>query len=200
MLRSLALLLLLPLSACAWLDHRLVDLHDCFVYRWHPDALGFGADAKVGPLALAVGGWKAEWGEGKDTWWQRPGYTLTNHGTGVPFTTLGPIGYGQSWSRSLATGTTGNHVLAPDAYDDVTSWLLVSDVFDLDDQSPFALTPAQRVVDLFGIEVGIAPVFWQVHVGFNVAEFLDFTLGLVGLDIFGDDGVMRPPTVPALPR
>ena len=88
----------------------------------------------------------------------------------------------------------------PKGFDDVTSWLLLSDVFDLDDQGPFALTPAQRAVDMFGIEVGVAPLFWQAHIGFNVAEFVDFTLGWFLIDIFGDDAVRRPPTLPFVPE
>ena len=199
-MRALAFaLLLLPFGACRYVDARLRDLGDCFIYRWQHDAFGFGADAKVGPVELVVGGWYSEYGSGKDTWWQTPGYTMTAHGTGVPFTTLGPLGYGQSFWRLFATGTTGNHVADPNGYDDVTSWLLLSDVFDLDDSSPFALTPAQRVVDMFGVEVGVAPLFWQAHVGFNIAEFLDFTLGFFLIDIFGDDAVRRPPTVPYVP-
>jgi hypothetical protein len=194
------LLLLLPLAACSYVDARMTDLGDCFIYRWQSDVLGVGADAKVGPLALVVGGWYSEYGYGKDTWWQTPGYTLTNHGTGVPFTTLGPLGYGQDFSRVFATGTTGNHVQDPKGFDDVTSWLCIADVFDLDNSSPFALTPEQRLVDMFGVEVGLAPVFLQAHVGFNIAEFLDFTLGIVGLDIFGDDAVKRPPTIPFVPE
>ncbi len=194
------LLLLLPFAACSYVDARLTDLGDCFVYRWQSDAFGVGADVKVGPVGVVVGGWYSEYGYGKDTWWQTPGYTLTNHGTGVPFTTLGPFGYGQDLSRLFATGTTGNHVADPNGYDDVTSWLLLSDVFDLDDGSPFALTPAQRFVDMFGVEVGVAPLFLQAHVGFNVAEFLDFTLGIFFIDIFGDDGVRRPPTLPYVPE
>jgi len=193
------LLLLLPFAACSYMDARARDLGDCFIYRWQSDAFGVGADAKVGPLAAVVGGWYSEYGYGKDTWWQKPGYTLTKHGTGIPFTTLGPFGYGQSLSRLFATGSTGNHVANPKGYDDVTSWLLLSDVFDLDDSSPFALTPEQRLVDMFGVEVGVAPLFWQAHVGFNVAEFADFVLGIFYLDIFGDDAVERPPTVPYLP-
>lgn len=194
--RLLGSLLPLPFAACAYVDHRLDDLHDCFVYRFHQEALGVGADVKVGLLQLAVGGWYAEWGWGKDTWWQQPGYTLTNHGTGVPFTTLGPIGYGQSWARLFATGSKGNHPNDPHAYDDVTSWLLLADVFDLDDSAPFALTPAGSLVDAFGVEVGLAPLFVQAHVGFNLAEFADFVVGIVGLDLFADDGVKRPPTLP----
>ena len=88
----------------------------------------------------------------------------------------------------------------PSGFDDVTSWIGLSDVFDLDDRRPFALTPAQRFVDMFGVEVGLAPLFLQVHVGFNLAEFVDFTLGIVGLDIFGDDAVKRPPTLPFVPE
>lgn len=194
------LLLLLPFAACSYVDARLADLGDCFVYRWQSDAFGVGADVKVGPVGVVVGGWYSEYGYGKDTWWQTPGYTLTNHGTGVPFTTLGPFGYGQDLSRLFATGTTGNHVADPNGYDDVTSWLLLSDVFDLDDGSPFALTPAQRFIDMFGVEVGVAPLFIQAHVGFNVAEFVDFTLGIFFIDIFGDDGVRRPPTLPYVPE
>ena len=197
---SCRLLLLLPFAACSYVDARLTDLGDCFVYRWQSDAFGVGADVKVGPVGVVVGGWYSEYGYGKDTWWQTPGYTLTNHGTGVPFTTLGPFGYGQDLSRLFATGTTGNHVADPNGYDDVTSWLLLSDVFDLDDGSPFALTPAQRFVDMFGVEVGVAPLFLQAHVGFNVAEFVDFTLGIFFIDIFGDDGVRRPPTLPYVPE
>ena len=200
-MRSASLLscLLLSSTACTYVDQRLTDLSDCFVWRWHGTALGASAEAKVGPIAGALGGWYADGGVGKDTWWQRPGDTLTNHGYGVPITTIGPIAYGQSWSRFLVTGTSGNHVRAPGAFDDVTSWALVSDVFDLDGQAPFALTPAQKVVDLFGVEVGVTPVFVHAHVGVNFAEFLDFTIGLFGLDLFGDDRVKRPPTLPYIP-
>jgi hypothetical protein len=197
---SYRLLLLLPFAACSYVDARLTDLGDCFIYRWQSEAFGVGADAKIGPASVVIGGWYSEYGYGKDTWWQAPGYTLTNHGTGIPFTTLGPIGYGQNFSRFFATGTTGNHVADPKGFDDVTSWLFVSDVFDLDNGSPYALTPAQKVVDMFGVEVGLAPLFLQAHVGFNVAEFVDFTLGIFYLDIFGDDGVRRPPTLPYVPE
>ena len=85
-------------------------------------------------------------------------------------------------------------------FDDVTSWVFVSDVFDLDDSAPFELTTEQKLVDLFGVEVGLTPVFVHVHVGFNVAEFVDFALGLFLLDVFGDDHVERPPTLPKLPE
>ncbi|MFN3242815.1 MAG: hypothetical protein ACE37K_15045 [Planctomycetota bacterium] len=200
MRRVAQMLLLLPFAACTYVDQRLTDLGDCFVWRWHQSALGANVDAKVGPLAVNVGGWYAEWGVGKDTWWQRPGYTLTNHGYGIPFTTLGPLGYGQSWSRFLATSTTGNHVEDPQGFDDVSSWILLSDVFDLDDSAPFALTPEQKVVDLFGVELGLTPVFVHAHVGFNVAEFVDFALGLLLIDVFGDDHVERPPTLPFVPE
>ncbi|MFK7741373.1 MAG: hypothetical protein AB8H80_13740 [Planctomycetota bacterium] len=199
MRRALAASLLLPLVGCQYVDERLTDLHDCFIYRWHDNALGVAADVRVGPLGVTVGGWYSDWGQGKDTWWQKPGFTLTNHGTGIPFTTLGPLGYGQDWSRFLATGSIGNHIEDPSAYDDVRSWVFLYDAFDWDDQGPFALTTTQRIVDLFGVEVGIAPLFTQLHVGFNIAEFADFTLGLVGLDLFGDDHVPRPPTVPFVP-
>ena len=174
-MRLLALaVLLLPFGSCRYLDARLTDLGDCFIYRWQSDAFGVGADVKVGPVAAVVGGWYSDYGYGKDTWWQTPGYVMTR--------------------------TSGNHVADPKGYDDVTSWLLLSDVFDLDDQGPFALTPAQRVVDMFGVEVGVAPVFWQAHVGFNVAEFADFLLGWFLIDIFYDDAVKRPPTVPFVPE
>ena len=199
-MRCLALLLLLPFGACRYVDARLTDLGDCFIYRWQSDAFGAGADVKIGPVAAVVGGWYSEYGYGKDTWWQKPGYTLTNHGTGIPFTTLVPIIYGQDISRLIVTGTTGDHVANPNGFDDVTSWLFIADVFDLDDGSPFALTPAQRVVDAFGVEVGLAPLFWQAHVGFNLAEFVDFTLGIFMIDIFGDDAVKRPPTLPFVPE
>ncbi|MBL8751746.1 MAG: hypothetical protein JNK15_00490 [Planctomycetes bacterium] len=198
-LRPLALLAALPFTSCAYMQARGVDLADSFLWRWHGEALGVAVEAKVGPLDLGVGGWYADSGTGKDTWWQQPGLLMTNHGYGVPFTTLSPLAYGASWSRLFATRTTGNHPAAPDAYDDATSWLVVADVFDLDDQSPFVLTPARRISDLFGIEVGVAPVLVQATVGFNVAEFADFLLGFVLLDVFGDDGVPRPKTVPFVP-
>jgi|GEM_PF-3877124 len=201
MRRSLrTLLLFAPLTACAYIDQRLTDLEDCVVWRWHGRALGASAEAKVGPLAGALGAWYADGGVGKDSWWQRPGQTLTNHGYGVPITTIGPLAYGQSWSRILATSTRGNHIQAPGAFDDVTSWALVSDVVDLDDRGPFALTPSQRLVDLFGVEVGLTPLFVHAHVGFNLAEFVDFTVGWFGLDLFGDDRVQRPPTLPYVPQ
>lgn len=192
-------LALLSSGGCRYLDARLDDLGDCFVYRWHQGALGVSALAKVGPAELCVGGWYADWGWGKDSWWQRPGYVLTNHGTGVPFTTLGPLGYGQSFSRLLATSTSGNHPGDPNAFDDVHSWILVSDIFDLDDSSPFRLSTAQRISDTFGIEVGVVPVLCSLHVGFNVAEFADLLLGFGLIDVFGDDGRVRPPTVPVVP-
>lgn len=186
-------------GGCSDLDQRLTDLHDCFLYRWHQDALGVAAVAKVGPAEVAVGGWYGEWGIGKDTWWQQPGHVLTCHGTGVPFTTLGPLAYGQSWSRLLATSSGGNHPGSPEAFDDARAWLGVGDVFDLDDGLPFRLLPQQRFADLFGIEVGVAPLFVSLHLGFNPAEFADFVLGCIGIDVFGDDGVARPPTLPYLP-
>lgn len=124
---------------------------------------------------------------------------LTNHGTGVPFTTLAPLIYDASLSRALATGSWGNCPQQPRAFDDVRSWLLISDVFDLDDNSPFELNTKHRIVDLFGVEVGIVPLFTGLHVGFNVAEFADALLGFVGIDIFGDDGVPRPATLPFVP-
>jgi len=189
----------LLLGSCSYLDQRLTDLHDCFLYRWHQDALGVAAVAKVGPAEVAVGGWYGEWGWGKDTWWQQPGYVLTCHGTGVPLTTLGPLAYDQSWARLLATSTSGNHPGAPDAFDDARAWLGIADVLDLDDGLPFRLSPQQRIADLFGVEVGVAPLFVSLHVGFNPAEFVDFVLGFVGIDVFGDDGAPRPPTLPYIP-
>ena len=197
--RAALSLALLPLAGCAYVDGRLADLHDCFLYRWHDGVLGLSVTAKAGPVEGTLGGWYSEQGWGKDTWWQRPGNVLTNHGTGVPFTTFGPLAYGQSWSRLFATGASGNHPEDPDSFDDVRSWLFTSDVFDLDDSLPFALSPARRVSDLFGVEVGVAPVFWNVHLGFNTAEFADLLLGFVLLDIFGDDGQPRPPTLPYVP-
>ena len=38
-----------------------------------------------------------------------------------------------------------------------------------------------------------------VRSGTNVAEFADFLLGFALLDVMGDDGEKRPPTIPALP-
>lgn len=190
---------LLPAGGCAWFDQRVADLHDCVLYRWHQEALGFAAEAKIGPLEAALGGWYADWGWGKDTWWQHPGHVLTCHGTGIPFTTLGPIAYGEPLLHAFATSTWGNHPAAPGAFDDVRSWLLVHDLFDLDDGLPFALTPRQRVSDLFGVEVGVVPVFVALRVGVNVAEFVDFALGFVGIDLFADDGRPRPPTLPYVP-
>lgn len=195
-----ALAATLPLGACAYLEQRAADLHDCVIYRWHQDALGIAAEAKVGPLALTLGGWYAEQGTGKDTWWQSPGSVLTNHGTGVPFTTLGPVLYDTSLSRVLVTGSWGNCPRDPRAFDDVRSWLLLTDTFDLDDGSPFRPSAARQISDLFGVEIGVVPVLVGLHVGFNVAEFADALLGFVGLDVFGDDGVPRPATLPFVPR
>ncbi|MFN7589191.1 MAG: hypothetical protein ACK501_06870 [Planctomycetota bacterium] len=194
-----AALLLLATSGCSYLRARVDDLGDCFLYRLNQHAIGIAAVAKVGPAEVAVGGWFSEYGWGKDTWWQRPGYVLTNHGVGVPFTTLGPLGYGQSWARFLCTSSAGNHPGDPRSFDDARAWLGLSDVFDLDDQAPFRLTTAQKVSDLFGVEVGAAPLLWNVHLGVNVAEFADFLLGFVLVDVFFDDGRVRPPTIPVLP-
>jgi hypothetical protein len=197
--RPLLVLVGLLAGGCSYLQHRLDDLHDCVLYRWHTDAFGVAVEAKLGPIDAALGGWYAEYGYGKDTFWQRPGYVLTNSGVGVPFTTLGPFAYGTPWTHVLATSALGNHPAAPDAFTDVRGWLGVHDVFDLDDASPFRLQPKHRVAELFGIEVGAVPLFWGARIGVNVAEFADALLGFVGLDVFGDDGVRRPPTMPALP-
>ncbi|MBL9079667.1 MAG: hypothetical protein JNL08_19340 [Planctomycetes bacterium] len=198
-IRRLPLAAVLLWAGCSYLDQRVTDLQDSVLWRWHQDALGVAATAKVGPLELTAGGWYAEWGSGKDTWWQTPGHVMTNHGTGVPLTTIGPLAYGQSWARLLATSTAGNHPGAPDAFDDARSWLLVQDVFDLDDAAPFAPNPRQRIADLFGLEVGAVPLLFGLHLGFNVVEFADFVLGFVWIDVMGDDGVRRPPTLPFVP-
>jgi hypothetical protein len=42
-------------------------------------------------------------------------------------------------------------------------------------------------------------VFWGARVGFNVAEFADFLLGFAFVDLMGDDGEKRPPTIPYRP-
>ncbi|MBX3464902.1 MAG: hypothetical protein KF830_17170 [Planctomycetes bacterium] len=196
--RAAAAALLLG-SACTWLEQRGADLHDCVLYRWHETALGVAAVAKLGPLEAAVGGWYADYGWGKDTWWQTPGHVLTNHGTGLPLTTLGPFVYGRPIAHLLATSADGNHPGAPDAFEDVRAWLGLGDVFDLDDGLPFALSPWQRFVDACGVEVGVVPVATGLHLGFNVVEFADFVLGLLFLDLAGDDARPRPPTLPYLP-
>jgi hypothetical protein len=197
--RLSTLLLFAALGGCTWGQHRLVDLGDCFLWRWYPDALGAAVEAKLGPLDVAVGGWYSETGIGKDTYWQRPGEVMTRSGIGLPVTTLSPLVYGDSWARIFATSALGNHPGAPDAFLDTRSWLGISDVFDLDDRLPFALSPARRISELFGVEVGLVAVFVGARVGFNVAEFVDLVLGCVGVDVFGDDGVERPPTRPFLP-
>lgn len=197
--RTLAALVLPPLAGCTYFEQRFTDFGDCVLWRWHQSALGVAAEAKVGPLDVGLGGWYADYGQGKDTWWQTPGFVLTNHGTGLPLTTISPITYGASWSNVFATRSSGNQPTAPTAYTDVNSWLGVSDVFDLDDNAPFLLSPARRVSDLFGVEVGVVPVFVGLRVGFNVAEFADALLGFVGIDLFADDGRPRPPTLPFQP-
>jgi hypothetical protein len=198
-LAPFVLLALLPLGSCAYWRERATDLHDCILYRWHTDAFGVAVEAKLGPLDAALGGWYAEYGWGKDTFWQQPGFVMTNHGMGVPFTTVSPLAYGGTWDRLFATSAYGNHPGAPDAFTDVHGWLGVSDVFDLDNGSPFVLSPQRRVADLFGIEVGLAPLFWGARVGVNVAELADALLGFVGIDVMGDVGVARPPTMPFVP-
>ncbi|HEU4419562.1 MAG TPA: hypothetical protein VFT55_11530 [Planctomycetota bacterium] len=189
----------LPFGSCTYLQQRLDDLHDSVLYRWHEGAFGLAVEAKLGPLEAGLGGWYADWGWGKDTWWQQPGYVLTNHGTGVPFTTLSPLIYDASWTRVFATSSSGSHPTAPDQFDDVRSWVGISDVFDLDDTMPFQLSTRQRIADAFGIEVGVVPLVTGLRVGFNAAEFADFVLGLVGIDVLGDDGRPRPPSLPFVP-
>jgi hypothetical protein len=186
-------------SSCTYWQQRMTDLHDCVLYRWHTDAFGLAVEGKLGPLDAAVGGWYAEYGWGKDTFWQRPGYVLTSSGLGVPITTISPLAYGDPWWRVFATSALGNHPGAPGAFTDVRGWAGVSDVFDLDDAYPFRLTPQRRVADLFGVEVGLVPLFWGGRVGFNVAEFADALLGFVGIDLLADDGAARPPTMPYVP-
>src|SRR5262245_11918525 len=167
---------MLPLGSCAYLYGRLDDLGDCFLYRWHDSALGVAIEAKVGIVEATLGGWYADYGWGKDTWWQLPGNVMTTHGYGIPITTVGPIAYGQPLLRALATSTDGNPPGAPGAYDDVRSWLLISDVFDFDDERRFRLTTGQHISDAFGIELGVTPVFFGARIGFNVAEFADLLL------------------------
>ncbi|HEX6813965.1 MAG TPA: hypothetical protein VF384_20245 [Planctomycetota bacterium] len=198
-LRCCAALACLPFASCSYLHQRLDDLHDCVLYRWHESAFGLAVEAKLGPVEAALGGWYADWGWGKDTWWQQPGYVLTNHGTGVPFTTLSPLIYDAPWTRALATSAWGNNPAAPDQFDDVRSWMGVSDMADFDDGLPFRLSTQQRIADAFGIEVGVVPVIAGLRVGFNAAEFADFVLGLVGIDVLGDDGRPRPPSLPYVP-
>jgi hypothetical protein len=186
-------------GSCTYLDRRLADLHDSVLYSWHHDGLGLAVEAKVGPLAVTGGAWFSAMGWGKDTWWQTPGHVLRNHGNGVPWTTLSPLLDRAPWSRVLATSTWGNHPSAPDRFDDVGSWFGVTDVFDFDDASPFVLSPARRISDLFGVEVGVFPLFWGLRLGVNAAEFADFLLGFVWIDVFGDDGRPRPASVPFVP-
>jgi hypothetical protein len=195
----LAVLAALPLASCAYWQRRMIDLHDSFLYRFSSSALGLAVEAKLGPLDAAVGGWYQEHGWGKDTFWQQPGYVLTNFGMGVPITTISPIVYGGPWSDLLATSALGTHPGAPGSFIDARSFLLVSDVFDLDDNYPFQPSPARRIADVFGVEVGAVPLFWNARLGFNVVEFADFLLGFVALDFMGDDGVVRPPTLPTMP-
>jgi hypothetical protein len=61
------------------------------------------------------------------------------------------------------------------------------------------LSPQRRIADLFGVEVGVVPVFVGARVGFNVVEFADFLLGFAFVDLMGDDGEKRPPTIPYRP-
>ena len=197
--RWILLPLLLASAGCTYFEQRLTDLHDCVLYRWHTDGIGLAVEARLGPLDAALGGWYSDYGWGKDTFWQRPGRTLTSSGIGVPFTTISPLLYGSPWTRALATSGLGNHPEAPDAFTDVRGWLAVSDVLDLDDAYPFVLTPQRRVADLFGVEVGVVPLLWGARVGVNAAEFADFVLGFAGIDLLADDGVPRPPTLPYAP-
>jgi hypothetical protein len=57
----------------------------------------------------------------------------------------------------------------------------------------------RSISDQFGLELGVYPLFWGARIGFNIAEFADLLLGCCGLDIFGDDGRKRPPTLPFVP-
>jgi len=52
---------------------------------------------------------------------------------------------------------------------------------------------------MFGVEIGVTPLFIGARIGFNVAEFADLLLGFFLLDIFGDDGARRHPTLPYVP-
>jgi len=201
--RRLACLLPLAVAAtapgCAYWRARAVDFDDSFLYRWHDGALGGALEAKAGPLDAALGAWIADGGWGKDTFWQTPGETLTRQGMGVPFTTLGPLLWRAPLGQFLATSSLGNHPADPQTFQDVRAYLGVSDVFDLDDRYPFVLSPQRRIADLFGVEVGVVPVFVGARLGFNVAEFADFLLGFAFVDLLGDDGVARPPTLPYVP-
>jgi hypothetical protein len=176
---ALSLLIATCSAGCTWAEQRLADVGDCFLYRWHHDAIACAVEAKVGPFELGVGGWYAEWGWGKDTFWQEPGFLLTSSGFGVPFSTLSPLAYGEPWWFLFATSVTGNHPGAPEGFTDVRSWLLLRDVFDFDDSSPFLMNAHRSISDQFGLA--------------------DLLLGCCGLDIFGDDGRKRPPTLPFVP-
>jgi hypothetical protein len=202
-LRRFAVLLPLAVAAtapsCAYWRARADDLHDSVLYRWHDGALGGALEAKLGPLDAALGAWIADTGWGKDTFWQTPGETLTRQGLGVPFTTLGPLLWRAPAGHFFATSALGNHPADPQSFQDVRAYLGLSDVFDLDGRYPYVLTPQRRIADLFGVEVGAVPVFWGARVGFNVAEFADFLLGFAFVDLMGDDGEKRPPTIPYRP-
>lgn len=202
-LRRFAVLLPIAVAAtapsCAYWRARADDLHDSVLYRWHDGALGGALEAKLGPLDVALGAWIADTGWGKDTFWQTPGETLTRQGLGVPFTTLGPLLWRAPAGHFLATSALGNHPADPQSFQDVRAYLGLSDVFDLDGRYPYVLSPQRRIADLFGVEVGAVPVFWGARVGFNVAEFADFLLGFACVDLMGDDGEKRPPTIPYRP-
>lgn len=202
-LRRFAVLLPIAVAAtapsCAYWRARADDLHDSVLYRWHDGALGGALEAKLGPLDAALGAWIADTGWGKDTFWQTPGETLTRQGLGVPFTTLGPLLWRAPAGHFFATSALGNHPADPQSFQDVRAYLGLSDVFDLDGRYPYVLSPQRRIADLFGVEVGAVPVFWGARVGFNVAEFADFLLGFAFVDLMGDDGEKRPPTIPYRP-
>lgn len=187
------------LPGCAYWQARTADLHDSVLYRWHDGALGGALEAKLGPLDAALGAWIADTGWGKDTFWQTPGETLTRQGLGVPFTTLGPFLWRAPLGQLFATSSLGNHPADPQTFQDARAYLGLSDVFDLDGRYPFVLSPQRRIADLFGVEVGVVPVFVGARVGFNVVEFADFLLGFAFVDLMGDDGEKRPPTIPYRP-
>ncbi|MCU0722311.1 MAG: hypothetical protein MUC63_01610 [Planctomycetes bacterium] len=193
-----ALLLALAGAApgCSYLEARGKDFADC----WRLTVgLGIGASAsvEVGPIGWGVGYWE---GYAVGVWGRQSPFAGAHQHLGIPFPLgliAGPLamailpgGEGSDAFATMLFVATEIENVAPSGGEESEQWkrgqFLHANAFLDSERDGWA--------DYFWIEAG-ARCLVGVHAGFNPAEFLDFLLGWVGIDLCGDDE--KPP--PELP-
>jgi hypothetical protein len=172
---------------CTFATKRLHDAHECVLYNGQFGG-GLSTDAKIGLVEVCVGASLGGCTFGKPTWWSRV-TKFSELSLGLPVLQLiypvdthmnqrdvnpGYDFHGPTYlSRWAVLGVTAKTYVHPFR----NSWAVQTE----------ALENQRVVVDHFGMELGAFAGVVGVRLGFNVAEFTDFMLGWVGLDILGDD-------------